>query len=57
MLVRGGRVKDIPGCRYTIVRGKYDLQRLTTRRNRRSKYGTTLPGGDLLRQPYRKTKL
>lgn len=57
VLVRGGRVKDLPGVRYTIVRGKYDLQRLVNRRKRRSKYGTTLPGGDSNRGPYHKVKI
>jgi small subunit ribosomal protein S12 len=57
VLVRGGRVKDLPGVRYTIIRGKYDLQRLVNRRKRRSKYGTTLPGGDSNRGPYRKVKI
>lgn len=52
VLVRGGRVKDLPGVRYTIIRGKYDLQRLIDRRKRRSKYATTLPGGDTNRGPY-----
>ena len=49
VLVRGGRVKDLPGVRYTIIRGKYDLQRLTARRNGRSKYGTPLPTADTIR--------
>lgn len=57
VLVRGGRVKDLPGVRYTIIRGKYDLQRLVDRRKRRSKYGTTLPGGDAKRVPYYKVKV
>lgn len=57
VLVRGGRVKDLPGVRYTIIRGKGDLQRLVNRRKRRSKYGATLPGGDTLRQPYYKVKI
>lgn len=57
VLVRGGRVKDLPGVRYTIVRGKYDLQRLVNRRKRRSKYGTTLPGGDITRGFFRKIKI
>jgi small subunit ribosomal protein S12 len=39
VLVRGGRVKDLPGMKYTIVRGKFDLQRLPARRKARSKYG------------------
>ena len=38
-LVRGGRVKDLPGMKYTIIRGKFDLQRLHLRRKARSKYG------------------
>jgi len=42
VLVRGGRVKDLPGVRYTTIRGKFDLQRLVLRRKRRSKYGATL---------------
>ena len=40
VLVRGGRVKDLPGVRYTIVRGTYDLQGVEGRKNSRSKYGT-----------------
>lgn len=57
VLVRGGRVKDLPGVRYTIIRGKFDLQRLVDRRKRRSKYGTKLPGGDTNRGPYHKIKV
>lgn len=55
--VRGGRVKDLPGVRYTIIRGKYDLQRLVLRRNGRSKYGTSLPTRDTIRGPYHKVKV
>jgi small subunit ribosomal protein S12 len=40
VLVRGGRVKDLPGMKYKIIRGKYDLSGLTSRRKRRSLYGT-----------------
>jgi small subunit ribosomal protein S12 len=40
VLVRGGRVKDLPGIKYTLIRGKFDLRRLENRRNSRSKYGT-----------------
>jgi len=42
VLVRGGRVKDLPGVKYKLVRGVYDLQALpkTKRRQARSKYGT-----------------
>lgn len=57
VLVRGGRVKDLPGVRYTIIRGKYDLQRLIARRKGRSKYGTTLPAGDATRGKYNKVKI
>lgn len=56
VFVRGGRVKDLPGVRYKIVRGKYDLQRLVNRRKGRSKCGTKLPTADAARGPYRKTK-
>jgi len=57
VLVRGGRVKDLPGVKYTIIRGKYDLQRLVDRRKGRSKYGTTLPTADAIRGPYTKIKI
>lgn len=57
VLVRGGRVKDLPGVRYTIIRGKYDLQRLLQRRKRRSKYGATLSADDPNRSYYKKTKI
>ncbi|MDQ5981693.1 MAG: small subunit ribosomal protein [Patescibacteria group bacterium] len=40
VLVRGGRVKDLPGVRYTIVRGVFDLQGVQKRSNSRSLYGT-----------------
>ncbi len=40
VLVRGGRVKDLPGVRYHIVRGNLDLQGVTDRKQGRSKYGT-----------------
>lgn len=43
VLVRGGRVKDLPGVKYHLVRGKYDLQGIPNRRNGRSKYGTRRP--------------
>ncbi|MCY3017762.1 MAG: 30S ribosomal protein S12 [Planctomycetota bacterium] len=39
VLVRGGRVRDLPGVRYHIVRGVYDCQGVTDRRQSRSKYG------------------
>ncbi|MDD3491438.1 MAG: 30S ribosomal protein S12 [Candidatus Pacebacteria bacterium] len=40
VLVRGGRVKDLPGVRYHIVRGKYDTMGVEGRKQKRSKYGT-----------------
>ncbi|HSW85711.1 MAG TPA: 30S ribosomal protein S12 [Candidatus Saccharimonadales bacterium] len=40
VLVRGGRVKDLPGVRYHIVRGSLDLQGVSNRTQGRSKYGT-----------------
>nr|YP_010925366.1 ribosomal protein S12 [Neoporphyra dentata]WKD83572.1 ribosomal protein S12 [Neoporphyra dentata]BDB33249.1 ribosomal protein S12 [Neoporphyra dentata] len=43
VLIRGGRVKDLPGVRYHIVRGTYDLQAVTKRQNGRSKYGKKMP--------------
>lgn len=43
VMVRGGRVKDLPGVKYTIVRGTYDLQGIGARRSSRSRYGTKRP--------------
>jgi small subunit ribosomal protein S12 len=40
VLVRGGRVKDLPGVRYHLIRGKYDLQGVAKRKQGRSLYGT-----------------
>ncbi len=42
-LVRGGRVKDLPGVRYHIVRGTLDCQGVQNRRRSRSKYGAKKP--------------
>jgi small subunit ribosomal protein S12 len=39
VLVRGGRVPDLPGMKYTNIRGKYDFRPLANRRNARSRYG------------------
>ena len=39
VLIRGGRVKDLPGVRYHILRGNLDAQAVTARKQRRSKYG------------------
>ena len=43
VMIRGGRVKDLPGVRYHIIRGKLDTQGVKDRRQRRSKYGTKRP--------------
>lgn len=39
VLIRGGRVKDLPGVRYHVVRGTLDTQGVSTRKQGRSKYG------------------
>ena len=43
VLLRGGRVKDLPGVRYHIIRGNLDTQGVADRKQRRSKYGTKRP--------------
>ena len=43
VLLRGGRVKDLPGVRYHILRGNLDTQGVTTRKQRRSLYGAKKP--------------
>lgn len=43
VLVRGGRVKDLPGVRYHIVRGTLDTQGVQNRKKSRSKYGAKRP--------------
>ena len=43
VLVRGGRVKDLPGVRYHIVRGSLDTQGVANRKRSRSKYGAKKP--------------
>ena len=40
VLIRGGRVKDLPGVRYHIIRGALDAQGVSNRKRGRSKYGT-----------------
>ena len=45
VLIRGGRVKDLPGVRYHVVRGSLDTQGVESRRQGRSKYGTKRPKG------------
>jgi small subunit ribosomal protein S12 len=39
VLIRGGRVKDLPGVKYHIIRGKYDATGVANRKTSRSKYG------------------
>ena len=43
VLIRGGRVKDLPGVRYHVVRGSLDTQGVKDRKKSRSKYGTKRP--------------
>ena len=43
VLIRGGRVKDLPGVRYHIIRGKLDTTGVDNRRRSRSKYGAKRP--------------
>ena len=40
VLIRGGRVKDLPGVKYRTIRGVLDLQGVLARKQARSKYGT-----------------
>jgi len=43
VMIRGGRVKDLPGVRYHIIRGTLDTQGVKDRKQRRSKYGAKRP--------------
>ena len=43
VMIRGGRVKDLPGVRYHVIRGVLDTQGVKDRRQRRSKYGAKRP--------------
>ena len=43
VLIRGGRVRDLPGVRYHVLRGVLDTQGVSERKQRRSKYGTKRP--------------
>ena len=45
VLVRGGRVKDLPGVKYHIIRGKLDMEGVVGRKQGRSRYGTKKGGG------------
>lgn len=46
VLIRGGRVKDLPGVRYHVVRGSLDTAGVNNRKQGRSKYGTKRPKND-----------
>ena len=46
VLVRGGRVKDLPGVRYHVIRAALDCEGVSDRRRGRSKYGATKPRTD-----------
>src|SRR5437667_4010606 len=43
VMIRGGRIKDLPGVRYHIIRGTLDTQGVQNRKQARSKYGTKKP--------------
>lgn len=45
VMVRGGRVKDLAGVKYTVVRGKFDTSGVVGRQTSRSRYGTKKSGG------------
>jgi len=45
VMIRGGRVKDLPGVKYHIVRGKFDMTGVVGRKQGRSRYGTKLTRG------------
>ena len=47
VMIRGGRVKDLPGIRYHIIRGSLDTAGVTGRKQSRSKYGAKAPKGEL----------
>jgi small subunit ribosomal protein S12 len=45
VMIRGGRVKDLPGIRYHIIRGSLDTAGVANRKQSRSKYGAKAPKG------------
>ncbi|OGG20549.1 30S ribosomal protein S12 [Candidatus Gottesmanbacteria bacterium RIFCSPHIGHO2_02_FULL_40_13] len=51
VLIRGGRVKDLPGVKYHIVRGKFDMQGVVGRKQGRSRYGTKLSAASGVKAP------
>ncbi len=56
VLVRGGRVKDLPGVRYHIVRGSLDTAGVDGRKQQRSKYGTKRPKAGAVAAPAKGAK-
>ncbi|HEX6871973.1 MAG TPA: 30S ribosomal protein S12 [Micromonosporaceae bacterium] len=46
VLVRGGKVRDLPGVRYQVIRGALDAQGVRNRKQARSRYGAKAPKGD-----------
>jgi small subunit ribosomal protein S12 len=56
VLVRGGRVKDLPGVRYHIVRGSLDTAGVEGRKQQRSKYGTKRPKAGAVAAPVKGKK-
>ena len=54
VLIRGGRVKDLPGVRYHIVRGSLDTAGVEGRKKSRSKYGTKRPKAGAVAAPAKK---
>ena len=55
VMLRGGRVRDLPGVRYHLVRGKYDTTGVVGRKKARSKYGTKKEGTKLVTKPVEPT--
>ncbi len=51
IMIRGGRVKDLPGVKYHIVRGKFDTSGVVGRKSSRSRYGTKAEGGKVATKP------
>ena len=56
VLLRGGRVKDLPGVRYHIVRGSLDTAGVEGRKQQRSKYGTKRPKAGAVAAPAKGAK-
>ncbi|KCV67184.1 ribosomal protein S12 (mitochondrion) [Fonticula alba] len=52
VLIRGGRIKDLPGVNYTLVRGKFDLAPVLSRKRGRSKYGRRVLLNERKKQKY-----